>query len=103
MLLSSGTSLPPIIINKNVVRGEIDTSHQRSPSSSSSSSSSNPHIPPSLPIENLENFASMSQQQRLLNIAPFPYFYGRLRDDPNTYVDRFQIAKINILLIFLGI
>jgi hypothetical protein len=27
LLLSSGTSLPPIIINENVVRGEIDTSH----------------------------------------------------------------------------
>jgi hypothetical protein len=34
----------------------------------------------------------MAQQQRLLNIAPFPYFYGRPGDDPDTYMDLFQIV-----------
>jgi hypothetical protein len=34
----------------------------------------------------------MAQPQRLLNIALFPYFYGRPGDDPDAYVDRFQIV-----------
>jgi hypothetical protein len=34
----------------------------------------------------------MAQPQRLLNIAPFSYFYGRPRDDPDAYVDRFLIV-----------
>jgi hypothetical protein len=96
VLLPSRSSLPLIvtsnITDENVVRREIDTSHQRSSSSSSSSSSSNPPTPPSPPIQNLENLVPMVQQQRLLNIAPFPYFYGRPGDDPDAYVDRFQIV-----------
>jgi hypothetical protein len=30
----------------------------------------------------------------LLNIAPFPYFYGRPGDDLDAYVDRFQTVAI---------
>jgi hypothetical protein len=95
-LLPLGSSLPPTItsniIDENVVRGEIDTSHQRSPSNSSSSSSSNSPTPPSPPIQNLEDLVPTAQPQKLLNIAPFPYFYGRPRDDPDAYVNRFQIV-----------
>jgi hypothetical protein len=87
----------PIVVSSNmegnVERREINTSQQRSPSnSSSSSSSSNPPTPPSPPIQNLENLVPMAQPQRLLNIVPFPYFYGRLGDDPDAYVDRFLIV-----------
>jgi hypothetical protein len=78
-VLPVGTSLPPIItsdiIDENAVRRETDTSRQRSLSNSSASSSSNPPTPPSPPIQNLEELAQMAQPQRLLNIAPFPYFY----------------------------
>jgi hypothetical protein len=95
-VLPIGSSLPPIvtgdIIDENAVRRESDTSCQRSPSNSSASSSSNPPTPPSPPIQNLEELAQMAQPQRLLNIAPFPYFYGKPGDDPNAYVDRFQIV-----------
>jgi hypothetical protein len=31
-------------------------------------------------------------KKRLLNIIPFPYFYGRLGHDHDTYVDRFQVV-----------
>jgi hypothetical protein len=79
------TSLPlnnplsPIAVSGNtkgnVEEGEINISQRRSPLNSfSSSSSSNPPIPPSSPIQNLENLELMAQPQRLLNIAPFPYF-----------------------------
>jgi hypothetical protein len=78
----------PIVVSSNmegnVERREINTSQQRSPSnSSSSSSSSNPPTPPSPPIQNLENLVPMAQPQRLLNIVPFPYFYGSIFDSGN--------------------
>ena len=34
----------------------------------------------------------MAQPQKLLNIAAFPYFYGRPGNDPNAYVDQFLIV-----------
>jgi hypothetical protein len=34
--------------------------------------------------------------QRLLNIALFPYFYGRLGDDPDAYVDWFKYWQVLI-------
>ena len=95
-VLPVGSSLPPIIISdtrdENVIRGGLNTSRQRSPSNPSSSSSSDPPTPSSLLIQNLKELAQMAQPQRLLNIALFPYFYGRLGDDPDAYVDRFQIV-----------
>jgi hypothetical protein len=102
-VLPLGSSLSPIItsdiIAENAVRKEINTSYQRTPSNSSSSSSSNPPTPPAPPIQNLKDLVQMAQPQRLLNIAHFPYFYGRHGDDPDAYVDRFQIvATANELL-----
>jgi hypothetical protein len=96
-LLSFGTSLSPIITSGsregNEERRVIETSSKEA-SSGSSLSSSNPPTPPSPPIQNLENLEAMAQPQRLLNIAHFPYFYGRPGDDPDAYVDRFQIVAI---------
>jgi hypothetical protein len=68
------------------VRRKIDTSQQRLPSNLSSSSSSDPSTPPSPSNQNIEDLIPMAQQ-RLLYIAPFPYFYGRPRDDLDAYVD----------------
>jgi hypothetical protein len=74
-------SLLPIDGNDNqrslIEEGVIDI-NQRNPPSSSSSSSLDPPTPPLLPIQNLDEPVPMAQPQRLLNIAPFPYFYGRL-------------------------
>jgi hypothetical protein len=96
-LSSFGTSLSPILTSGsregNEERRVIATSSKGAPSGSSLSSS-NPSTPPSPPIHNLENLEAMAQPQRLLNIAPFPYFYGRPGDDPDVYVDRFQTVAI---------
>jgi hypothetical protein len=96
-LLSFGTSLSPILTSGsregNEERRVIETSSKKAPSGSSLSSS-NPPTPPSPLIQNLENLEAMAQPQRLLNIAHFPYFYGRPGDDPDAYVDRFQTVAI---------
>ena len=71
---------------------EVLVNPQRGTPSDSSSSSSDPPTPPSPPNQGVEEPEEMAQPQRLLNIAVFPYFYGRPGDDPDAYVDRFLIV-----------
>jgi hypothetical protein len=69
-------AIPHIRTEEYIKRGVIVNPQGGTPSNSPSSSS-NSLTPPSPPIQDIEDLEEMAQLQRLLNIAPFPYFYGR--------------------------
>ena len=56
------------------------------------SPTSDPPTPPTPSDFGEEEPEEMAQPPKLLNIAPFPYFYGRPGDDLDAYKDRFLIV-----------
>ena len=79
-------------IGEEDIEREVLINPQGEIPSNSSLSSSNPPTPPSPPSQNIEDPEEMAQPQRLLNITPFPYFYGRSGNDLDAYVDRYLIV-----------
>jgi hypothetical protein len=88
--LGSGTQIEEIEgDNENPLNPEytlaIDSNPNRRPV---------PPPPPPPPLPHINTHFSRMENPRLLNIAPFPYFYGKPGDDPDAYLDRFTIVAV---------